>query len=196
MNVDVPVHFINEDKSPGLKRGGVLEHRAPRGRVPCPANAIPDFITVDLDGTDIGDSVHIVGGQRCRPERASTEVTLVPSCFSSGIAGRSAGSSGDGAGGRRGSGRDGLSRTAVSEQQDRGIRPQGRTRPGATSDAAFRRSRQSRPALRRQPAQCRLHGGGCDPPPPPSRPGANVPGRRPKARLGGEKVLLLKPQTS
>ena len=59
VNVDVPVHFINEDKSPGIKRGGVLNIVRHEIEFHCPANAIPDFITVDLDGTDIGNSVHI-----------------------------------------------------------------------------------------------------------------------------------------
>ena len=59
VNVQVPVHFINEEKSPGLKRGGALNIVRHEVEFHCPANAIPDFITVDLDGTDIGDSIHI-----------------------------------------------------------------------------------------------------------------------------------------
>lgn len=59
VNVEVPVHFINEDKSPGLKRGGVLNVVRHQVEFHCRANAIPEFITVDLDGTDIGDSIHI-----------------------------------------------------------------------------------------------------------------------------------------
>ena len=59
VNVDVPVHFINEDKSPGIKRGGVLNIVRHEVEFHCPANAIPEFITVDLAGTDIGDSIHI-----------------------------------------------------------------------------------------------------------------------------------------
>jgi large subunit ribosomal protein L25 len=59
VNVDVPVHFINEDKSPGIKRGGVLNIVRHTVEFHCPANAIPEFITVDLEGTDIGDSIHI-----------------------------------------------------------------------------------------------------------------------------------------
>ncbi|RUV47161.1 50S ribosomal protein L25, partial [Mesorhizobium sp. M5C.F.Ca.IN.020.14.1.1] len=55
----VPVHFINEDKSPGIKRGGVLNIVRHEVEFHCPANAIPEFITVDLTGTDIGDSIHI-----------------------------------------------------------------------------------------------------------------------------------------
>ena len=59
VNVEVPVHFINEDKSPGIKRGGVLNIVRHEVEFHCPANAIPEFITVDLDGTNIGDSIHI-----------------------------------------------------------------------------------------------------------------------------------------
>ena len=59
VTVDVPVHFVNHEKSPGIKRGGVLNIVRHEVEFHCPANAIPEFITVDLDGTDIGDSIHI-----------------------------------------------------------------------------------------------------------------------------------------
>ncbi|AWC22952.1 MULTISPECIES: 50S ribosomal protein L25/general stress protein Ctc [Aminobacter] len=59
VNVQVPVHFINEEKSPGIKRGGTLNIVRHEVELHCPANAIPESITVDLDGTDIGDSIHI-----------------------------------------------------------------------------------------------------------------------------------------
>ena len=59
VSVNVPVHFINEETSPGIKRGGVLNIVRHEVEFRCPANAIPDFITVDLDGSDIGDSIHI-----------------------------------------------------------------------------------------------------------------------------------------
>ncbi len=59
VNVQVPVHFINEEKSLGLKRGGALNIVRHDVELHCPADAIPEFITVDLDGTDIGDSIHI-----------------------------------------------------------------------------------------------------------------------------------------
>ena len=51
--------FINEEASPGLKRGGVLNIVQHTVDLSCPAEAIPDHITVDLTGTDIGDSIHI-----------------------------------------------------------------------------------------------------------------------------------------
>jgi len=59
VTVEVPVHFINEEKSPGLKRGGVLNVVRHEVEFYCPANAIPDAITIDLTGLEIGDSVHI-----------------------------------------------------------------------------------------------------------------------------------------
>ncbi|NGN41349.1 50S ribosomal protein L25/general stress protein Ctc [Mesorhizobium sp. CGMCC 1.15528] len=59
VNVNVPVHFTNEEKSPGIKRGGVLNIVRHDVEFHCPANAIPEFIEVDLTGLDIGDSVHI-----------------------------------------------------------------------------------------------------------------------------------------
>jgi len=59
VTVEVPVHFANEEKSPGIKRGGVLNIVRHEIEFTCPANAIPEFITVDLTGTDLGDSIHI-----------------------------------------------------------------------------------------------------------------------------------------
>ena len=57
--VDVPVEFINEASSPGIKRGGVLNTVRHEIELRCPVDSIPNRITVDLDGLDIGDSVHI-----------------------------------------------------------------------------------------------------------------------------------------
>ena len=57
--VEVPVRFLNEDESPGLKRGGVLNVVRHAVELNCPADAIPEFIEVDLAGRDIGDSIHI-----------------------------------------------------------------------------------------------------------------------------------------
>jgi large subunit ribosomal protein L25 len=55
----VPVIFINEDTSPGLKGGGVLNVVRHEIEMNCSAINIPDNLTVDLAGTDIGDSIHI-----------------------------------------------------------------------------------------------------------------------------------------
>ena len=59
VTVEIPVHFVNEEKSPGLKVGGVLNIVRHEVEVQCPANAIPEFFTVDLSGHKIGDSIHI-----------------------------------------------------------------------------------------------------------------------------------------
>lgn len=59
IHVDVHVNFINEEASPGLKRGGTLNVVRHTVEVIAPANAIPDEITVDLTGTEIGDAIHI-----------------------------------------------------------------------------------------------------------------------------------------
>lgn len=58
VTVDVPVHFINDQKS-GVKIGGVLNIVRHTVEFNCPADAIPDSITVDLTGFKIGDSIHI-----------------------------------------------------------------------------------------------------------------------------------------
>lgn len=59
IDVEVTVHFLNEEKAPGLKRGGALNVVRHTVELSCPAGLIPEFIEVDLDGLEIGDSVHI-----------------------------------------------------------------------------------------------------------------------------------------
>ncbi|CDZ39402.1 50S ribosomal protein L25 [Neorhizobium galegae bv. officinalis] len=59
VSVEVPVHFVNEEKSPGIKVGGVLNIVRHAVELLCPANDIPEFLTVDLTGAKIGDSLHI-----------------------------------------------------------------------------------------------------------------------------------------
>ena len=59
ITVEVPVHFIDEDKSPGMKRGAVLNIVRHELQLDCPSNAIPDQIDISLAGRDVGDSIHI-----------------------------------------------------------------------------------------------------------------------------------------
>ena len=59
VTVEVPVRFLNEESSPGLKRGGVLNVVRHQVEFYCPAGSIPDSITIDLGGLEIGDSIHI-----------------------------------------------------------------------------------------------------------------------------------------
>ncbi len=59
VTVDVPVHFVNQDKSPGLKSGGTLNIVQHAITLDAPAESIPEYISVDLTGLEIGDSVHL-----------------------------------------------------------------------------------------------------------------------------------------
>ena len=59
VNVAVPMRFDNEEASPGLKRGGVLNVVVHELEIVCDAAHIPSEIHVPLDGLEIGDSVHI-----------------------------------------------------------------------------------------------------------------------------------------
>ena len=59
LRVDVPVHFINQEISPGIKKGGSLNIVLHTIEMRVPADAIPEAITFDLANADINDSIHI-----------------------------------------------------------------------------------------------------------------------------------------
>ncbi len=59
IKIEVPVNFINHEKSPGLKRGGVLNIVRRKVELKCPSEKIPENLTLDLDGIDIGESFKI-----------------------------------------------------------------------------------------------------------------------------------------
>jgi large subunit ribosomal protein L25 len=59
VEVQVPVVFINEDASPGLKKGGVLNIVRHELELLCPNADIPDEIQIDVTGKEIGDAIHI-----------------------------------------------------------------------------------------------------------------------------------------
>ena len=59
ITIEVPVNFINHEKSPGLKRGGVLNIVRRKVELKCPSEKIPENLTIDLDGVDIGESFKI-----------------------------------------------------------------------------------------------------------------------------------------
>ena len=59
LTLEIPVKFINADKSPGLKKGGVLNTVRRKVELKCPAENIPDEIIVDLDNSEIGTSIKI-----------------------------------------------------------------------------------------------------------------------------------------
>jgi len=58
-DVEVSVEFINEEECPGLKQGGVLNIVRHSVDLRCSPDAIPESITADLTGYEIGDSLHI-----------------------------------------------------------------------------------------------------------------------------------------
>ena len=59
IKIEVPVNFINHEKSPGLKRGGVLNIVRRKVELKCPSEKIPKNLTIDLDNVDIGESFKI-----------------------------------------------------------------------------------------------------------------------------------------
>lgn len=59
ITVKVPVHFLNQEKCPGIKRGGVLNVVRHSLELVCGVNNIPKFIEIDLAEANIGDSIHI-----------------------------------------------------------------------------------------------------------------------------------------
>ena len=60
IRIAVAVHFRNEELSPGIKRGGVLNINVHALDVMAPANAIPEALIVDLTGLEIGDAIRAV----------------------------------------------------------------------------------------------------------------------------------------
>ncbi len=73
LEVEVPVMVINEERAPGLKRGGMLNLVRHEIELSCPADAIPEHIEVDVTGLDIGDVVHI--SQITLPAGATPTIT-------------------------------------------------------------------------------------------------------------------------
>src|SRR6478735_8910583 len=59
VTVAVPVVFINHERAPGLRRGGILNIVRHEIEMVCSVDNIPERIIVDLDGLEIGDSIHI-----------------------------------------------------------------------------------------------------------------------------------------
>ena len=59
IKIEVPVNFINHEKSPGLKRGGVLNIVRRKVELNCPADKIPSELVVDLAEKEIGETIRI-----------------------------------------------------------------------------------------------------------------------------------------
>ena len=83
IHVNIPVHFINEDKCPAVKQGGMLNIVLHSLEVTCSVDAIPKEILVDLSGLEMGDSIHTAdltipnNAVATHPERDITIATLV-----------------------------------------------------------------------------------------------------------------------
>jgi len=83
VHVNVPVHFIDEETSPGMKRGAVLNMVRHDLELVCDAALIPDDIKISLKGLEIGDSIHIshvalpAGARSAITDRDFTIATLV-----------------------------------------------------------------------------------------------------------------------
>lgn len=59
IRVHVPLHFINQDTSVGVKKGGVVTHNMVDVEVTCLPESLPEFLEVDLALIDLGQSVHL-----------------------------------------------------------------------------------------------------------------------------------------
>ncbi len=96
VTVEVPVRFLNEAASPGLKRGGVLNIVRHEIQVRCRSDAIPDHFDIDLTGLEIGDAVHISalklpeGVKPTITERDFTVATIVGRAAEEPVAGAAA----------------------------------------------------------------------------------------------------------
>ena len=80
VRIGVPVHVVNREASPGLKKGGAVNLVLHNVEVMAPADAIPESITIDLTGLDFHDSVHVSAiklPEGCRPVGARADFTVV-----------------------------------------------------------------------------------------------------------------------
>jgi large subunit ribosomal protein L25 len=80
VRIGVPVHVVNRDASPGLKKGGAVNLVLHTVEVMAPADAIPESITIDLSGLDFHDSVHVSAvklPEGCRPVSSKSDQTVV-----------------------------------------------------------------------------------------------------------------------
>ncbi len=79
VNVGVIVDFINEDKCNGIKFGGVLNVVRSQVELRCPAVSIPEKITVNLEGLNVGDTIHISSitlPENCTPTITDRDFTV------------------------------------------------------------------------------------------------------------------------
>ncbi len=83
IHVNIPVHVINDDKAPGVKKGGIVNIIRHSLEVICPADSIPSEITIDLSGLDAGHAIHLTditlpkGVVAAHADRDNTLVSIV-----------------------------------------------------------------------------------------------------------------------
>jgi len=88
VTVTVPVVFINPEMSPGIRRGGILNIVRHGIELDCPVDAIPDQLIVELNGLEIGDSIHIsrvIVSEGCRPTITERDFTIASVAASSAV---------------------------------------------------------------------------------------------------------------
>ena len=59
IKMQVPLHFINQETAPGVKAGGTASHNMTEVEISCLPADLPEYIEVDCDGLEIGDSIHL-----------------------------------------------------------------------------------------------------------------------------------------
>lgn len=82
LKVNVAVHFVDEDKSPGLKKGAILQVIRSEVELVCRADSIPESVEISIAGLDVGESVHISAatlpeGVRTAVDRDFTVASIV-----------------------------------------------------------------------------------------------------------------------
>jgi len=88
ITVSIPVAFVNQERSPGLRRGGILNVVRHGIDMVCEVENIPDRLVVDLTGLDIGDSIHISAvtlPEGARPTITDRDFTIASIAASSAV---------------------------------------------------------------------------------------------------------------
>ena len=88
VTVAVPVVFVNQEQSPGLRRGGILNIVRHEIEMVCSVDSIPERIVADLNGLDIGDSLHISAVElpaQARPVIQERDFTIASIATSSAV---------------------------------------------------------------------------------------------------------------
>src|SRR6266478_5025564 len=88
VTVTVPVVFANPEMSPGIRRGGILNIVRHGIELSCPVDKIPDHLVVELNGLDIGESIHVsrvIIPEDCRPTITERDFTIASIAASSAV---------------------------------------------------------------------------------------------------------------